>query len=102
MVGVTCEKCGATYRFDDAAVAASGTIIKCSRCGHAITVMPPGSAATGGKPPASAAKKTTFGLGPGIVPKPGDTKRPPGPLQPPTVPTITPPRGAPVTPAPAA
>jgi predicted Zn finger-like uncharacterized protein len=65
MVGVTCEKCGATYRFDDADVPPSGKIIKCARCGTAITVMPAGADAMGMKTPAgSAPARTVFGLGP--------------------------------------
>jgi predicted Zn finger-like uncharacterized protein len=65
MVGVTCEKCGATYRFDDADVPPSGKIIKCTRCGQAITVMPTGAAAMGMRtPPGAAPARTAFGLGP--------------------------------------
>ena len=64
MVGVTCEKCGATYRFDDADVPPSGKIIKCARCGTAITVMPTGADAMGMRTPASAPARTVFGLGP--------------------------------------
>ena len=63
MVGVTCEKCGATYRFDDADVPPSGKIIKCARCGQAITVMPTGADAMGMRTPASPAR-TVFGVGP--------------------------------------
>lgn len=71
MVGVTCEKCGATYRFDDSDVPPSGKIIKCTRCGQAITVMPTGAdqmgMRTAGAPPA----RTVFGLGPVQSPSKG-------------------------------
>jgi len=72
MVGVTCEKCGATYRFDDADVPPSGKIIKCARCGQAITVMPTGADAMGMTTPASGAPaRTVFGLGPLQTPSKG-------------------------------
>ena len=65
MVGVTCEKCGATYRFDDADVPPSGKIIKCTRCGQAITVMPTGADAMGMRAQSGAVPaRTAFGLGP--------------------------------------
>ena len=73
MVGVTCEKCGATYRFDDADVPPSGKIIKCARCQSAVTVMPAGAAAMGMRTPPSA----------GVVPAPGPAKKPPGLVPPP-------------------
>ena len=71
MVGVSCDKCGASYRFDDADVPPSGKIIKCARCGQSITVMPNGGAAMGlhsagaGKPGKA---QTVFGLGPTLAP----------------------------------
>jgi predicted Zn finger-like uncharacterized protein len=74
MVGVTCEKCGATYRFDDADVPPSGKIIKCARCGQAITVMPIGADSMGMHTPPGAPAGTVFGLGPlqtpGKIPAP--------------------------------
>src|SRR5690349_12813382 len=73
MVGVTCEKCGATYRFDDADVPPSGKIIKCARCQSSVTVMPAGAAAMGMKTPP----------GPGIVPQPGGGAKKGGGLVPP-------------------
>jgi predicted Zn finger-like uncharacterized protein len=69
MVGVTCDKCASRYEFDDADVPPSGKIVKCNRCGGAITVMPAGSAAMGMVTPAAAS--TVFGLGRGIEPGAG-------------------------------
>ena len=69
MVGVTCAKCAERYRFDDADVPPSGKIVKCTRCGAAITVMPAGAAEMGMRTPAGPG--TVFGVGPGLVPGPG-------------------------------
>jgi predicted Zn finger-like uncharacterized protein len=91
MVGVTCEKCGATYRFDDAEVPPSGKIIKCTRCGQSVTVMPAGAEAMGMRTqgsPAAPLKATVFGVGPGQsparVPAPGQKVPAPARAVPPT------------------
>ena len=76
MVGVTCEQCGATYRFDDADVPPSGKIIKCTRCGQAITVMPTGADAMGMRTQGSPPARTVFGLGPLQSPSKGPAAPP--------------------------
>lgn len=40
---VRCRQCGTEYELDDARVAAAGTTVKCSNCGHVFKVLPGGS-----------------------------------------------------------
>jgi predicted Zn finger-like uncharacterized protein len=39
---VRCRQCGTEYELDDARVAAAGTTVKCSTCGHIFKVLPGG------------------------------------------------------------
>jgi len=45
---VTCERCGTEYEFDETLVAARGTTVKCTNCGHLFKVFRPGASAAGG------------------------------------------------------
>src|SRR5687768_14186582 len=40
---VTCERCGTEYEFDETLVAARGTTVKCTNCGHLFKVFRPGA-----------------------------------------------------------
>jgi predicted Zn finger-like uncharacterized protein len=40
---VRCRQCGTEYELDDARVAAAGTTVKCSTCGHIFKVLPGGA-----------------------------------------------------------
>ncbi|AKF07627.1 tetratricopeptide repeat protein [Sandaracinus amylolyticus] len=47
---VTCERCGTEYEFDETLVAARGTTVKCTNCGHLFKVFRPGAAAASSAP----------------------------------------------------
>jgi predicted Zn finger-like uncharacterized protein len=50
---VTCERCGTEYEFDETLVAARGTTVKCTNCGHLFKVFRPGAAAGASAEPRS-------------------------------------------------
>ena len=40
---VRCRQCGTEYELDDARVAAAGTTVKCSSCGHDFKLLQVGA-----------------------------------------------------------
>jgi predicted Zn finger-like uncharacterized protein len=102
MVNATCQKCGALHRFEDADVPPSGKVMKCSVCGHAMTVMHAAAAEMGFEAPKAAHAPTIAGAG--TIKPPGPPVKPPGPpVKPPLPPKPpTPPVKPPAPPAPPA
>lgn len=80
-VDVRCERCKATYRFDEAQVPAEGLTVRCTTCGHVflvrkkvLAVTVPVRAGEGARPPVPASSVE--------APRPGDAPRQVAPTRP--------------------